>query len=103
MNTQIVSLKVYRTLKECRRLFQAYRTRLSQMHKEELLAEVLRYRTEAANYPHHLLTVMKGEILMGTVKCQAVSDDLRAFAATEEIRLTGEIMSRLHEEFQQKG
>jgi hypothetical protein len=85
MSENIISLKAYRTLKECQKLFQGYRSRLTKMDKTDLLLELERYRKEAANYPHHLLTVVKGEILMN--------------ALNEERRLKVEVYRRLHEEW----
>jgi hypothetical protein len=99
MSQNIVSLKAYRTLKECQRLFQGYRTRLGKMEKSDLLLELERYRKEAANYPHHLLTVVKGEILMKALKERSLTQELKAFAQSEERRLKVEMYRRLHEEW----
>jgi hypothetical protein len=99
MTQNIVSLKAYRTLKECQRLFQGYRGRLGKMDKVDLLQELERYRKEAANYPHHLLTVVKGEILMEALKDRCLTQELKAFAVSEERRLKVEVYKRLHEEW----
>ncbi|HEY8278286.1 MAG TPA: hypothetical protein VIH99_01600 [Bdellovibrionota bacterium] len=99
MTDNIVSLKAFRTLKECQKLFQGYRARLGKMDKTDLLLELERYRKEAANYPHHLLTVVKGEILMNALKTRSLTDDLKNFALTEERRLKVEVYRRLHEEW----
>ncbi len=99
MTENIVSLKAYRTLKECQRLFQGYRQRLEKLEKPDLLTELERYRKEAANYPHHLLTVVKGEILMTILKEKSLTADLKAFAVKEEHRLKVEVYRRLHEEW----
>jgi hypothetical protein len=99
MSENIVSLKAYRTLKECQRLFQGYRARLTKMEKADLLLELERYRKEASSYPHHLLTVVKGEILMNALKNRSLTEDLKSFAATEERRLKVEVYRRLHEEW----
>lgn len=99
MSENVVSLKAYRTLKECQRLFQGYRGRLAKMEKADLLQELDRYRKEAASYPHHLLTVVKGEILMGALKDRSLTEELKSFAVSEERRLKVEVYRRLHEEW----
>jgi hypothetical protein len=99
MSENVVSLKAYRTLKECQRLFQGYRNRLGKMEKSDLLQELDRYRKEAANYPHHLLTVVKGEILMAALKERSLTLELKSFAVNEEKRLKVEVYKRLHEEW----
>jgi hypothetical protein len=99
MSENIVSLKAYRTLKECQKLFLGYRARLTKMDKTDLLLELERYRKEAANYPHHLLTVVKGEILMNALKNRSLTEDLKNFALNEERRLKVEVYRRLHEEW----
>lgn len=99
MSENIVSLKAYRTLKECQRLFHGYRDRLGKMEKADLLQELERYRKEATNYPHHLLTVVKGEILMNALKERSLTSELKAFALSEERRLKIEVYKRLHEEW----
>lgn len=99
MSENIVSLKAYRTLKECQRLFHGYKDRLGKMEKADLLQELERYRKEAANYPHHLLTVVKGEILMNALKDRSLTNELKAFAMNEERRLKVEVYKRLHEEW----
>lgn len=96
--SNVVYLKAYRTLKECDKLFVGYRARVEKMDRDTLLLELERYKQEAQNYPHHLLTVVKGEILMGAAKTVAVSPELRAFASREEIRLKEEVRKRLHQE-----
>jgi hypothetical protein len=103
MSENVVSLKAYRTLKECQKLFQGYRARLVKMDKADLLVELERYRKEAANYPHHLLTVVKGEILMNCLKSRSLTDDLKTFALSEERRLKVEVYRRLHEEWARHG
>ena len=99
MSENIVSLKAYRTLKECQKLFQGYRNRLGKMDKTDLLLELEKYRKEAASYPHHLLTVVKGEILMNALKTRSLTDELKTFALSEERRLKVEVYRRLHEEW----
>ena len=99
MAENVVSLKSFRTLKECQKLFAGYKDRVSKMPRVDLMAEVQRYQKEATNYPHHLLTVVKGEILMSIVKKVAITEDLRSFADKEEIRLKTEVVRRLHEGF----
>lgn len=99
MSENVVSLKAYRTLKECQRLFLGYKGRLEKMEKTDLLLELERYRKEAANYPHHLLTVVKGEILMTALKDRSLTSELKLFATNEEKRLKVEVYRRLHEEW----
>lgn len=99
MSENIISLKAYRTLKECQKLFQGYKGRLAKMEKMDLLLELDRYKKEAANYPHHLLTVVKGEILMTALKERSLTEDLKSFAQNEERRLKVEVYKRLHEEW----
>ncbi|MCO5142111.1 MAG: hypothetical protein M9962_03365 [Oligoflexia bacterium] len=99
MSESVVSLKAYKTLKECQKLFQGYRTRVHKMEKVDLLLELERYKKESANYPHHLLTVVKGEILMEAIKGKSLTDELRNFAANEEKRIKVEMYKRLHDEW----
>ena len=97
MSENIVSLKAYKTLKECHKLFEGYKTRLGKMEKADLLMELDRYRQEAVRYPHHLLTVVKGEILMGELRSKSLTTELKNFAQSEERRLKVELYQRLHE------
>lgn len=99
MSENVFSLKAYRTLKECQRLFHGYRNRLIGMEKTDLLLELERYKQEAARYPHHLLTVVKGEILMATLKSRSLTEELKSYACTEERRLKVELYRRLHDEW----
>jgi hypothetical protein len=99
MSENVVSMKAYRTLKECQKLFQGYKVRLTKMEKADLLMELDRYRKEAANYPHHLLTVVKGEILMTALKERSLTEELKEYAKTEERRLKVEMYKRLHDEW----
>lgn len=103
MSENVVSLKAYRTLKECQKLFQGYKGRLAKMEKTDLLVELDRYRKEAANYPHHLLTVVKGEILMTALKERSLTAELKDYALTEERRLKVEMYKRLHDEWTASG
>jgi hypothetical protein len=97
-----VSLRAFKTLKECQRLFHGYRDRLGAMDKSDLLMEVERYKKEASSYPHHLLTVVKGEILMGVLRDRSLTDELKSYAVNEERRLKIEMYRRLHEEWNDK-
>ena len=99
MSENVVSLKAYRTLKECQKLFEGYKKRLSKMDKMDLLLELERYKKEAANYPHHLLTVVKGEILVTSIKERSLTAELKSFAVTEERRLKIEMYRRLHDDW----
>ncbi len=99
MSENVVSLKAFKTLKECQQLFNGYRKRLVEMEKMDLLLEVERYKQEATRYPHHLLTVVKGEILMKALKEQSLTEELKSYAAGEERRLKVEMYRRLHEEW----
>ena len=103
MSENIISLKAYRTLKECQRLFEGYRDRLGKMEKTDLLLELERYKKEASNYPHHLLTVVKGEILMTALKNRSLTQELKSFALAEERRLKVEVYKRLHDEWNSSG
>ena len=100
MNSNVVSLKAYKSLKDCEKLFQGYKSRLETMEKTDLLIEVERYRQEASRYPHHLLTVVKGEILMRALKDRSLTEDLKNFAMNEERRLKVEMYRRMQEEIE---
>jgi hypothetical protein len=97
--SNIVSMRAYKTLKECQKLFQGYRQKLMDMDKADLLLELERYRQEANRYPRHLLTVVKGEILMGVLRERSLTEELRDYALGEERRLKVEMYRRLHEEW----
>lgn len=99
MAGNVVSLKNFRTLRECQKLFAGYKDNISKLPRVDLMEEVQRYQKEAISYPHHLLTVVKGEILMSIVKKVAITEDLKNFADKEEIRLKTEVERRLYEEF----
>lgn len=94
---KVVSLRAFRTLKECQRLFHGYESKLEALDKADLLCELDRYRTEASRYPSHLLTIVKGEILMQVVKRKSLTDELRSFAELEENRIRTEVARRLRE------
>lgn len=96
-NDNIVSLRAYRTLRECQKLFQGYETKLETMEKADLLTELDRYRVEADRYPSHLLTIVKGEILMQVIKRRSLTNELKSFADLEERRLKQEVTRRLYE------
>ena len=96
-NAEIVSLRAYRTIRECQKLFRGYETKLETMEKAELLTELDRYRVEAGRYPSHLLTIVKGEILMQVIKKRSLTMELKSFADTEERRLKTEVTRRLLE------
>ncbi len=96
-STKVVSLRAFRTLKECQKLFQGYEMKLQSMEKTELLSELDRYRMEANRYPSHLLTIVKGEILMQVVKRRSLTSELQSFASGEELRLKSEVKRRLTE------
>ena len=64
-----------------------------------MLLELERYRSEACKYPHHLLTVVKGEILMKAIRARSLTNELRMFANSEERRLKVELYKRLHEKW----
>ncbi len=93
---KVISLRAFRTLKECQRLFKGYESKLKSMEKADLLLELDRYRVEANRYPSHLLTIVKGEILMGVLKDRSITHDLRTYAANEGERLKGEVKRRLY-------
>lgn len=95
----VVSIRAFKTLRDCQRLFQGYRKKLEEMEKADLLMELERYRQEAARYPRHLLTVVKGEILMGVLRDRSLTEELRTYALHEERRLKVEMYRRLHEEW----
>lgn len=97
-----ISLRAYKTLKECQKLFHGYRDRLGGLDKTDLLVELERYKQESARYPHHLLTVVKGEILMGVLREKSLTEEMRTYALSEERRLRIEMQKRLQEEWQQK-
>jgi len=99
MSENIISLKAFKTLKECQRLYQGYKARLQEMEKTDLLIEVERYKQEASRYPNHLLTVVKGEILMATVKSRSLTEELKSYASNEEHRIKVELYKRLHDEW----
>ena len=99
MSENVISLKAARTLKECQKLFEGYRGRVHKMDKTDLLVELERYRTESDRYPHHLLTIVKGEILLHAVKSRSLTTELKEFASKEERRLKVELYKRLHEEW----
>lgn len=91
----VISLKAYRTIKETQKLFAGYRTRVEKMGRDEMLEEMKRYRQEAEKYPFHLLTLIKGQILMGSAKRTALTPAFREFAMNEEARLKEEVAKRL--------
>lgn len=93
----VVSLRAFRTLRECQRLFHGYETKLENMEKSDLLCELDRYRVEAGRYPSHLLTIVKGEILMQVLRKKSLSSELRGFAEQEQLRLNLEVSRRLKE------
>lgn len=93
---KVVSLRAFRTLRECQKLFKGYESKLKVMEKSDLLSELDRYRVEANRYPSHLLTIVKGEILMGVLKDRSITHDLRTYATNEGARLKGEVERRLY-------
>lgn len=94
---KVVSLRAFRTLKECQRLFSGYESKLESLDKADLLNELDRYKVEASRYPRHLLTIVKGEILMQVVKRKSFANELKEFADFEAKRIRLEVARRLHE------
>lgn len=62
--SNVVSLKAVRTQKECERLFEGYKRRVSLFNKDDFAAEMERFQKELRTYPNHLLTLVKGRILL---------------------------------------
>lgn len=85
--SNVISLRHFRTLRECQKLFTGYETKLQDMPKEELLQEFERYRVESSRYPTHLLTIVKGQILMKMMKRRPITSELRHFVESESDRL----------------
>ena len=102
MSENIISLKAYRTLKECRNLLSQYRCRLEKSNTSDLLVEIDRYRKEVQHYPQHLLTLVKGEILTQVCNKSTFSSEVKMFVDNEgqklkiELRKKLEIASALH-------
>lgn len=63
----VVSLKAVRTEKECVKLFVGYKNRVIAFTKEEMALEIARFQKEMHNYPNHLLTLVKGRILLNAL------------------------------------
>ena len=95
--SNIISLKNYKTIKECRSLFQGYGRRVAEMNKEELLAEFARYTKEATNFPNHLLTLVKGEILLANLERVATTPEMKKYIFEEQARIKGKYEARLQE------
>lgn len=91
----VVSIRAFKTVRECQKFFKGYQSKINRMDKAELLVELERYRGEADRYPSHLLTIVKGEILMQTLSAKALSTDLREYANKEQSRLKQEIALRV--------
>lgn len=94
--SNVVDMRAYRTLRECQKLFVGYEAKLKDMDKATLLAEFERYRVESARYPTHLLTIVKGEILLRVMKRRPITMELRQFVEAECQRLDDEIQKRVH-------
>jgi len=92
----LISLGSYRAIKKCKTLFISYKDKLERMNKNDLFIELSKYRDEVARYPNHLLTALKGEILMKVVSKKAISTELRTYAINEELRLKKTIKMRLY-------
>lgn len=64
----VVDIKRYRTYKECFRIFESYKKRLINMHKDDVENERSRIRKEVSNFPDHLLTKVKVQIFENVTK-----------------------------------
>lgn len=91
----VVSIAAFRTFKECQKLYTNYRLSLYKMEKADLLVELERYRQEAGRYPSHLLTIVKGEILLEALRNRALTQEMQEFALKEAKRIKKEITKRL--------
>ena len=96
MAAEVTSIRAYRTLKECRSLFEGYRARLKVMEKSKLLLELNKYSKEAKKYPGHLLTIAKGEALMEEIRQKSLTQELRKYVTQEKKRLQLNIRQRLY-------
>lgn len=96
MAAKIASIQAYRTLKECRALFEGYKARLRVMEKSKLLLELDKYFKEVRDYPGHLLTIAKGEALMGEIRKKSLTQKLQKYAAKEQKRLRSKVEERLY-------
>jgi len=63
----VISLKKARIEKDCVTLFAGYKARIVLMDKEEIAVEISRFQKEMHNYPNHLLTLVKGRILLNAL------------------------------------
>lgn len=97
MEAEIFNLRACRVLHECRRLFFGYKNRLSQMSRLEFLGELNRYRNEVINFPNHLLTLVKGELLLSQAKRFTFDDIIQDFIKSESNRIAAEIERRRHD------
>lgn len=94
--SNVVSLRTFRTLKECQKLFIGYEDKLKGMSKDELMGELERYRVESARYPEHLLTIVKGQIILRMVRRRPISLELRHFVDSESDRLEATVAKKVH-------
>jgi len=91
----IVSLKQYKTLKECYKLFQGYGKSIQLYGQEQFTEEVKKYIKEASTYPHHLLTIVKGRYLINEAKNREIPE-FTSFIEQEHKRLEEEVNGRLY-------
>jgi hypothetical protein len=95
MSTNVTSLTAYRTLKEYKLLFRGYEAKMRAADKHHLLVELENYRIESRRYPSHLLTIVKGQILLQQLDKVVVTPELKHFVVQELARLRVELSRRL--------
>lgn len=66
------------------------------MNKAELLSELEKFRKESDSFPEHLLTLVKGEILLTNVERVATTPELNRFVKKELARISHSLKVRLH-------
>lgn len=90
-----INLRQYKVIKDCFLLFKGYKERIVNMSNNELVEELSRYKTEMSNYPNHLLTIVKGKLLMTEFINRDIQTD--TFVKTEKNRIELVINKRLEE------
>ena len=60
----VISLQAYRVEKDCQQLFKGYKDRINNFTKEQFHQELLNFQQEFQKFPNHLLTIVKGQILL---------------------------------------
>jgi hypothetical protein len=91
----LIDMRSVRVIREARGLLKSYRDRTEAMSATAITEELGRFREEAARYPDHTLTLVKGEILYGVLLKRDLTRSLRDAAEKDLASISMKIRKKM--------